>query len=464
MARLAAQQAPAAATASIPGTSAPAAAVEAPQAVMPAAMAPAAAVRTATRQGTPARVQVRAPVAPPPPSFALPPSSSFAPPPPSFAQPPPSTVRPGAPDAIVAMDLAGAPLHHRADALLATLARLRGATAAHERGALQAQAAAQLAALDAQAPGSRAADLDGVRHLLRCCFDEALAQAPQAGGDLFEPLPRLLREPAAHAPLLDLYASCIALGFEGAWRGTPEASAPLQALAQRLHALRPGARSAALRTLSPRWRGVSAPGAHEGTSMPSWVVAALGGVALLALWFALNARLDARARPLFAGIAAVPVALEHTGVRIAARPRLAALLPAVPGEIEVRDEAQRSVIVIAADALFAEGQTRVDARAAALLQRVAQALHGQPGELSVIGHGDNAPPASLQFPTNWHFTRARAQGVADALAALRVGPVRIEGRAEFEPRAANDSAEGRARNRRIDIELRLPRPEEETAP
>ncbi len=99
----------------------------------------------------------------------------------------------------------------------------------------------------------------------------------------------------------------------------------------------------------------------------------------------------------------------------------------------------------------------------ALLARVAQALRGalaQSGDVVVIGHGDDAGPASLQFPTAWHLTRSRAQAVADALIARRVAPVRAEGRAEFEPRAANTTPAGRAQNRRIEIELRLTRPEE----
>jgi type VI secretion system protein ImpK len=46
------------------------------------------------------------------------------------------------------------------------------------------------------------------------------------------------------------------------------------------------------------------------------------------------------------------------------------------------------------------------------------------------------------------------------LVAHRVAPARAEGRAEFEPRAPNTTPAGRAQNRRVEIELRLPRPDE----
>jgi flagellar motor protein MotB len=229
-------------------------------------------------------------------------------------------------------------------------------------------------------------------------------------------------------------------------------------------------RSAAqARTLSPHWRGVATRGHRDLALLPLWAAAAFAGVLLLAAWFGLNARLDARARPLFAQLAAVPAALHGSAPAApAARPRLAGLLgvdtPA--GPVEVRDEAQRSIVTLPAGALFVVGSTRLDARAQALLRRVAQALQQARavagGELLVIGHGDALAP-SLQHPSNWHFTRARAQAVADALAAQGLAPLRAEGRAEFEPRSGAASAAPRG-NDRIDIELRLPRPDEAATP
>jgi flagellar motor protein MotB len=216
------------------------------------------------------------------------------------------------------------------------------------------------------------------------------------------------------------------------------------------------------RALSPHWRGVATRGQRDLALLPLWAAAAFAGVLLLASWFALNTRLDARARPLFARIAAVPTVLQDPAApAVAAKPRLSAELSAdvEAARLEVRDEAQRSIVTLPADALFAHGSTRLDPRASDLLARVANALRSHAGgEISVIGHGDAAP--SLQYPSNWHFTRARAQAVADALLAHAVAPARAEGRAEFEPRVPGSGSAERARNRRIEIELRLPRPEE----
>ena len=412
----------------------------------------------------------------PPPAPSAPASLPPAPPTPTLAASPADAAAPP-----------GRALLQAAEPLLGLLPRLRGMAAPADPAALQAQLLQRLAAFEAEATahGEAAAHIASARSLLCHFVDEvlgatpwgaqglwaahALAPASQAQARTASPDPlllmqRALAEPAAHAPLFELFHVCIALGFEGGLRNTPQVHAELEALSTRLHALLPTRRGSARapRTLSPHWRGLATRGHRDLSALPLWALVAFGAALLLALWLALNARLDARARPVFARLAAVPAALQGPGAVTAARPRLAAALPA-DARIDVRDEARRSLVTLPADSLFVADSARLDPHAGLLLSRVAQALRSQivqGAEVSVIGHGDDAPMASLQFPTGWHLTRARAQAVADALVAQHVAPVRAEGRAEFEPRAPNSTESGRAQNRRIEIELRLPRPEE----
>ena len=375
---------------------------------------------------------------------------------------------------------AGRTLLRAADALLGVVPRLRDISTLADPAALRAQLLQRLAAFEAEAAaaGASPSQLAAARGLLCSFVDEAIAASPWGAQGLWpahaltaasspDPLDLLqdvLANPQAQAPLVELFHVALALGFEGRWARTPQGKAQLDSLAARLQALLPSrhGRAGAPRTLSPRWRGLATRGHRDLATLPLWAAVALGGALLLALWLVLNARLDARTRPVFARIAAMPAALQGSAAAAATRPRLAAALPA-DAQIEVRDDAQRSLITLPADSLFVADSARLDAHADALLARVAQALRSalaQGGEIAVIGHGDDAAPASLQFPTGWHLTRARAQAVADALGARRVAPVRAEGRAEFEPRAPNTTPAGRAQNRRIEIELRLTRPEE----
>ena len=65
------------------------------------------------------------------------------------------------------------------------------------------------------------------------------------------------------------------------------------------------------------------------------------------------------------------------------------------------------------------------------------------------------PIRTLQFPSNWHLSKARADSVVKLLAAVSNQPGRFigEGRADTEPVASNDTAPNRALNRRVDIIL-----------
>jgi len=98
-----------------------------------------------------------------------------------------------------------------------------------------------------------------------------------------------------------------------------------------------------------------------------------------------------------------------------------------------------------------------------VLSRIAAALNEVPGAVLVAGYTDNIPSRSLQFPSNYHLSQARAD-VVKAFLERRLtaaNRVRAEGRAEAEPLAPNDSSENRARNRRVEITLFVPPPQGE---
>jgi type VI secretion system protein ImpK len=147
----------------------------------------------------------------------------------------------------------------------------------------------------------------------------------------------------------------------------------------------------------------------------------------------------------------------------AAKARVAPLLAddLAGGALDVVESAQRSVITLGADGLFVAGTAQLQPAQRERLGRIARALAGLPGRIEVLGHTDDHAVESLRFPSNWHLSREQAQAVSAALAAAGVPAARLraEGRAETEPRVPNDGPGGRARNRRIEILLLLPRPE-----
>lgn len=75
--------------------------------------------------------------------------------------------------------------------------------------------------------------------------------------------------------------------------------------------------------------------------------------------------------------------------------------------------------------------------------------------ISVEGHTDNVPISTDQFPSNWELSSARASSVLRHLARQGIDPRRMRaiGYGDIRPIANNDTAEGRARNRRVEVVL-----------
>jgi chemotaxis protein MotB len=88
------------------------------------------------------------------------------------------------------------------------------------------------------------------------------------------------------------------------------------------------------------------------------------------------------------------------------------------------------------------------------MQQISSELAQMPYDLRVEGHTDNVPIHTAEFASNWELSSARATNVARTLLDLHaVSPDRLSaaGYAEFHPVDTNDTAEGRARNRRVDL-------------
>jgi type VI secretion system protein ImpK len=379
------------------------------------------------------------------------------------------------------------PLLSAAGPLLALVAQLRATTHHADRPGLQRQLLGLIGEFEerARASGVTRPQITAARYLLCTFIDEVIAATPW-GADappgtrgllqefhedesgavkVFELLDKLSADAQAQAPLLELFYVCFALGFEGQYANKPGGRAELDALAARLlQRTRPGAQPPnAARTLSQRWVAESRR-APTLTLVPLWLTVVVGAALVLGSLMWMSTRLSRQAAPVLQQLhdmhrtlAAAPPAAPSPKARVATL--LADDLAS--GTLDVTEDAQRSVITLAADALFVVGSAQVQAPQRERLARVAKALAVLPGRIEVLGHTDDEKLESLRFPSNWHLSRERAQAVAAVLADFGVPPQRLraEGRAETEPRVPNDSASARARNRRIEILLLLPRPE-----
>jgi len=126
------------------------------------------------------------------------------------------------------------------------------------------------------------------------------------------------------------------------------------------------------------------------------------------------------------------------------------------GQIKVTIRNGRMLLALPNDVLFDSGKTAVKAEGKTAIAKVAQVLATiADRRFLVAGHTDNVPIKTARFPSNWELSTARAVEVVQLLIAGGMKPqvLGAAGYAEFDPAGSNDTPEGKAGNRRIEIIL-----------
>ena len=106
-------------------------------------------------------------------------------------------------------------------------------------------------------------------------------------------------------------------------------------------------------------------------------------------------------------------------------------------------------------ALFASGSAALQGQAEQIVPVIAALLSSLPERVTISGHTDNVPISTAQFPSNWELSSARAvslmRGLMGAQPALNPARFSALGYSEYRPIASNDTEEGRAQNRRVEV-------------
>jgi type VI secretion system protein ImpK len=298
------------------------------------------------------------------------------------------------------------------------------------------------------------------RSLLVAFHNEAFG-----GEKFFLILQRLCQAPRENLQALELFYVCLALGLEGRYRVLEGGRAQLDVLRERLQQLIQKERGQFEPELSPHWKGAEPTGAGLRRLIPLWIVAGAAALVLLALHLWFSFALNRKSDPVYEAMGRIALATAPAAPAPAAPPanapvRVARFLaPDIErGLVSVTETADRSTIVLHGDGVFPSGRAEVADTFEPLLGRIGDALKTVPGKVLVVGHTDDIPSRSAQFPSNWALSKARAGSVVEML-ARRAGPASrysVEGRGDTEPLAPNDSAANRARNRRVVIILYTP--------
>lgn len=123
-------------------------------------------------------------------------------------------------------------------------------------------------------------------------------------------------------------------------------------------------------------------------------------------------------------------------------------------DVSVTVDSRGTVITLKERVLFGSGRADLSDRARTALDSIGAVLAQKPGSfIRVEGHTDNVPIAG-RYPSNWELSSARAASVVRLMVSdMGIDPSHfaVAGFGDTQPVASNDSPEGRAANRRIEI-------------
>jgi type VI secretion system protein ImpK len=394
-----------------------------------------------------------------------------------------------------AVRVGNSPLLAAAAPLLQLLSRLRNTLSQPDSGALRERAVGEVRRFEqvSRETGVPMEQLRPAHYALCASLDDVVQATPWGsqgawgarslvstfhqevrGGDrFFDVMNQVKQNPGTLLPVLELMYLCLSLGFQGRYRLSPRGPAELDKMREKIYGVITRQRPNAESELSPHWRGVDAPYRAVRAELPAWVVGVTGLLVICAVYawtsFGLNDDSDALfARMMAAAPTQMPVIVRAAPVQPPPPPPP----PAEPGALDklrgfLRPEIEQGLVaVIGTDSvpvvrirnrgLFASGSAQVQAKFDGLLGRIGQALADERGPVQVIGYTDNQPIRSVQFPSNFQLSAARAKAAAAIIGQAIGTPSRIgtEGRADADPIANNATPEGREENRRIEVVLR----------
>ena len=416
------------------------------------------------------------------------------------------------------------PLVAIANQILAAVPQIRRTLKHPDAAGLLENLSSQVGSLEMTAIGAGISDdTVGVAVYALCALlDESAAATPWGGSWIENGLLQRLRgesngaegffvqleqasaEPEKNADLLEFFYVCLALGFEGRYRGTENGRQTLAETKEKLYGLitrrRPRPEG-----LSERWRTPTAQAAADA----ALATAARANAARAAAEAAAHGDAEATVPPksarrgfqlsqlprraiwsAVAGIVGASIVLYLLGLRLledqtqramSSKPSyrqkadagattaapvpvpapvadsvVATLTKSLEGlPVTLSEKAGQFSLELQHGRQFGSGSAVPAPEVQALLRKIAGALDKLPGAVVVVGHADASPPGK-RYASNAELSAARARAAARAMAPALADPKRLtsEGRGDAEPVAANDSDASRAKNRRISILLR----------
>ena len=140
-------------------------------------------------------------------------------------------------------------------------------------------------------------------------------------------------------------------------------------------------------------------------------------------------------------------------------PAPSAALAAIKQELEqnhldVQLDSRGVVVSLPQALLFSPGEDRINADALATVAAIGDELSKIPNNVRLVGHADAVPIHNQRFSNNWELAAARGLRLLELLSSrygIAESRLSVESHGSYDAKSTNDTPDGRASNRRVEI-------------
>jgi chemotaxis protein MotB len=185
-----------------------------------------------------------------------------------------------------------------------------------------------------------------------------------------------------------------------------------------------------------------------------WMVSYMDVLTILLIFFVAAAAQSAMPRPAPEKAAPQPAAQPVPPVPLAHAELLQPQQKLASLGLDLKMEPRGLVISLPQTILFASGDDAVSAEARTTVEQIAAVLREIPNKVSLVGHADAVPIHNRRFKNNWELAAARSLRLLELLGrdgGIEESRLSVASYSSFEPKDSNDTADGRASNRRVEI-------------
>jgi len=274
------------------------------------------------------------------------------------------------------------------------------------------------------------------------------------GNKFFLLIGRLSINPTEFADVLEVLLRILGLGFEGRYSVIEDGDRKLTRIRQRLLTLVQSTRNTTQPILSPHGLQPYGTVRREKFIVPVRITALCAGILITSVFISCQYLLQVKTEKIINGINAMKN-VDAIRPQVKMRLRLSSLLR---NEIQrqllsVEETLKLSKVVLKGDSLFLSGSTKVQPEMINVIERVAREVRRVNGDLLIVGHTDARPISRPGLPNNVVLSEKRAYEVARYFieAGIPESKVKVEGVGGSQPIASDATAQGRAKNRRVEF-------------